>query len=200
MKLSWPNLLLIVVACFLVGAGVSWYGFSRHNQSPVPVAQDLFSDRFFDRFYDDDFFSRSRDPFQEMDRFRDRMQQELDQFKGITRGQFDNNFEQWFGDHFGNSPASKIRMTEDAEYVYYTLDIGDAYSEKVTVNVEGNLVEITAELKSRSEQSDTDRVISSSRMETIQQKFPVPAGTDTASINVEQPQGSVVVRFTKLQH
>ncbi len=198
MKLSWMFLLFIMVLCLLVGAGATWYGLTRQSDQPAVTTEDLFSDHFFDRFYDDDYFSRSRDPFQEMDRFRNRMQKELDRFSGITSGRFDNNFDQWFSDHFGNSPASKIRMTEDAEHVYYTLDIGDADSEKVTVNVEGNVVEITAELKSRVDQTEAGRRISSSRMETIQQRFPVPPGADPATIKVEQPEGSVVVQFDKL--
>jgi HSP20 family molecular chaperone IbpA len=199
MKLSWEQLLMIFLVCFAAGAGVAWYYSSYQVPTEKHHPADLFGDKFFDSFYNDDFFNRSRDPFQEMDRVRAQLQQEIDRISAISGGQLTDNFDQWFSSNFGNSPAGKIRMSEDKEFIYYSLDIDGVDSEEVIVEVKDSMVEITAKLQSRTEKAEGNSLFSSTRVKQIHQFFPVPAGTDPTSIKVLQETGKVVIRFTKLK-
>lgn len=199
-----------MVACvlsFAMGIGLTWF-FTHDARDEVPTRPDLltidpgFGDRFMDDFFDDRFFARSRDPFKEMDRMQQRMEEEFDALRERTQpnakpGWFGERFEHWFSDRFGSREAGAITMREDDQYIYYDVALGEQIAGDVSVKVEGNTLTIAAQTESRDAGSGDGTHFESHAMASFQQRFPLPANADPQSVNVEQGDGVVTVRIGK---
>lgn len=174
---------LVAIIAFCLGAGVVWYYRDQPEAGPVSIT---WNDQFFDDMFDDRFFSRSRDPFQEMERFRDQIEKHFDR----EDSRFDSMFDDWFSGEFGDYPATAIEMNEDDENVFYELDIGTNSVANIDVQVEDGMIEINA-----STQSSSDPGTKS--WSEFKQRFPLPAGIDPASVEVEQEDEKIVISLRK---
>ena len=198
MNITWLKLCTIVILSCVIGAGVVWFAMTNNTAEESYADQNLFNNQFFDRFYDDNFFGQSRNPFQEIERMRKEMQKEFEAMSGNQNPWFGNKFDHWFKGQFGDSPANSIKMSEDDDYIYYKLDISGFSTENITVNVADSMVEIIADLHSKSERKNGNSGYSSTQHQQIHQKFPVPPGSDPNSLKVETQDETVVIRFNKI--
>jgi HSP20 family molecular chaperone IbpA len=90
----------------------------------------------FDRFFNDDFFSKNKAPFSEMEQLRKRMN---DMMEKEMQGTFDHSWNTWFDDHF-LSDNSGVKMQ--------TTDKGNAYIIKLKIpNLKDNHLNIKIDEK-----------------------------------------------------
>jgi HSP20 family molecular chaperone IbpA len=201
------KILTIAAAAFVIGAAGSWLTQSWLFDEPSDSMQEILSidqrmpmidKNFFDNFFDDEFFMRSRDPFQEMERMRKRMDEQFgDLLNGHDAGSggiFERSFDDWFSLQFGDRTAGSIQQEEDDDYVYYHLDLGESKVNEANLTVEGNYVDIFARVEEKTE----DAYSSSVSVSETRQRFPVPAGVDPASALVTHENNKITIRFTKL--
>ena len=202
MNISRSILLIACLTCFLVGAGVTWIVQSGSRQEVTVPELDTrypqFDDEFMDDFFSRPFFDHSRDPFSEMERMRNRIDEELRDLQRPQQGSlFGNRFDRWFGDRFGNRSAGNITMREDDDYIYYELNLGDEVDGETDVTVEDGVITISGRTEARTESSRGGTSVESRSAATFLQKFPLPPGTDPASVHVEDADGTVTIRIGK---
>ncbi len=95
----------------------------------APLVSSKQMDPFFDRFFNDDFFGRSRDPFEDLRQMREGMMKQFDHDQGV--GLFDS----WYKKKFGGGSAGDIKQREDSHFVYYDISIDGLKGDKVDVKV-----------------------------------------------------------------
>ncbi len=155
-------------------------------RSPIASAKQM--EPLFDQFFNDDFFGRSRDPFEEMRRMRAGMLKQFDSNEG--GGIFDS----WFRKKFGGGNAADIKQREDAHFVYYDISVEGLKPEKVTVKVENGQVAISGQVERKSEQEGSNSYFSSS----FHRSFPAPLNVDANKAQIEQQKDRLVVKFPKI--
>ena len=207
MKTSRSVWLIACVLSFALGIGLTWFLTrpSADEVASVPALEAFdpgFGDRFMDEFFDDRFFARSRDPFKEMDRMQKRMEEEFNAIRGQAepeprQGWFGDHFDRWFSDRFGSRDAGSITMREDDQYIYYDIALGAKLAGDVSVKVEGGSVTVSAETESKRAERDAGTQIESRAMQSLQQRFPLPANADPQSVQIEQGDGVVTLRIRK---
>lgn len=165
---------------FVLGGAAMWI-YQRETQ---PEFSEIQTGGLLDDMFDGDFFARSRDPFQEMNRMR----RHLDSM--FRDDMFSNRFDTWFGDKFGGFDAQSIRVKEDDKAISYFIDVKDKDVVDLQVDVADGYVTIAATLREERQ----NRVSESS----ITQRFPVPANADPNSVTVDKESDAVVIRFEKL--
>jgi HSP20 family molecular chaperone IbpA len=129
------------------------------------------------------------DPFQEMERMRQRMEAFFDHDDFFGGAGFAGNM----GSLFQGMPvgmSTDIQAGEDKNSVFYKLEVGDQDVSNVDVNVQNGYVSISAELSSKSNNGYAQSSVSES--------FPVPAGVDPNSAKVKKEGDAVVIRFDKV--
>lgn len=171
---------LFVALAFLAG-GVSMWAY--HENTASSARHPMVSNEMLDDMFDDRFFARSRDPFQEMERMRERMD------RLFRDDRFSVPFDRWFDTRFGNAGAGSISMEEDDDRVVYRIDIGDRDLVDLKVDVEAGYMSVEGKLEYRN-----DNGLSVSQ---FHQRFPLPANVDAGSAQVEQEDGSVVISLHK---
>lgn len=189
-KNSW----FIGIVCFLLGAG-SMFGAQRFFLKERRSNVDFFAshsprsmDPLFDQFFNDDFFGRSRDPFEDMRRMREKMMRQFEPKEGS--GLFDS----WFQKKFGGGDAGNIKQREDDHFVYYDISIEGLKHEEVNVKVENGQLSISGQVEKKTQEGDSGTFLSSS----FHRSFPVPPSVDTNKVQMEQKDGKIIVKFPKV--
>lgn len=173
---------LIAVVAFALGVGGTlWY-----RDMTRPALHSGLNDSVFDQMFNNDFFNRSRDPFQEMER----MQKQMNKLFGSDSSRFDSFFNNWFKNEYGDFPAGSITMDEDDGHIYYKMDIGDSKLANVNVQVENGTIMIKATTQSSGSPGAQSYA-------EINQQFPLPPGVDPKSVKVSQNDGVVTIRLDK---
>lgn len=193
MKSSNSKKYLIYILCFVLGASVMFVA-QRYIFKPTYPLQTSFAsikpmDPFFDRFFNDDFFGRSRDPFEEMRRMREGMIKQFEQDEG--GGLFDS----WYKKKFGGGNAGDITRREDDHFVYYDIAVDGLRQEKVNVKVENGQLTISGQVEKKSEEGNSGSYFKSS----FQRSFPVPSNVDSGKFQLEQGKEKLVVKFPKIR-
>jgi HSP20 family molecular chaperone IbpA len=195
MKTFFQNKIVIGVLCFALGLG-AMYGAHVFWLKPKPVLSDSISvgprnmDSLFDQFYNDDFFGRSRDPFEEMRRMRERM---LKQFDHPDQG--GGLFDSWYRKKLGGGEVGDTTKREDDHFVYYDIAIKGLDQNKVSVKVENGRVQISGQIEKRSQDENAGSFFSSS----FHRSFPAPSDVDPNKVQMEQEQDKLVVKFSKVE-
>ncbi|MEX2488761.1 MAG: Hsp20 family protein [Pseudomonadales bacterium] len=172
---------LVAIIAFFLGGGVVWYFAEQPEPDPVFWEREIFDDMF-----DDDFFRRSRDPFQEMERLQDEISKRFDR----NRSRFESMFDDWFSRQFGDFPPNSIALKEDDEHFYYELEIGENDVANIDVEIENKMIEINATTQSSSNSGERSYA-------EINQRFPLPPGVDPASIEVTHENQKIVISLRK---
>jgi len=167
-----------LVVAFVMGGGAMWV-FDRSGPR-----HGVMDDSVFDQVFDDHFFARSRSPFEDMARMRERMARALGRDSGGV-------FDRWFESEFGAFPVAGIKTREDNEHVYYVLDVDGQSVGSVDVTTSDGHVTISAELQGR-DQDVTSKT-------SLKQRFPVPVGVEPGSVKVNQEDHELVIAFTKVR-
>ncbi len=185
----------IGVLCFALG-GASMFGVQKLLLKERHSNLDLFASRaprsmdpLFDQFFNDDFFDRSRDPFEEMRQMRERMMRQFEPEEG------GEPFDSWFQKKFGGGKAGDIRKREDEHFVYYDILIEGLKPEKVNINVENGQLSVSGQIENKSEENHSGSYFSS----TFHRSFPVPTNVDSNRVQMEQIQGKIIVKFPKIE-
>ena len=166
-----------IVLAFLLGAAAMWGYLAQRSV--------IAGDAFLSDMFDDQFFQRSRSPFEEMDRIHERMNRAFGSHSSFP------DFDRWVDNHYGDFPLADIRSEENRDYLFYVLDIGGKDVVNIQVKTAEGYVSITADLKASSQ------YMSSSTK--IDQRFPIPANVDPESVHIEQSDDEIRVRFTKIR-
>lgn len=200
------TLIAIAVACLAGVLGTLLMHSLISDERPAQLSSVLATDatdsmidkEFYDKFFDDDFFKRSRDPFQEMERMNKRLRErfyQIPEMKAPFSGSlFDRSFDEWFSSQFGDGTAGSVRQEEDEDYIYYHLELGDSTVNEANLTVEDDYVEIYARIEQKSDNSNS----LSSSVSEARQRFPVPAGVDPASATVTNEENRITIRFSKI--
>ena len=155
----------------------------------APLVSSKQMDPFFDRFFNDDFFGRSRDPFEDLRQMREGMMKQFDHDQGV--GLFDS----WYKKKFGGGSAGDIKQREDSHFVYYDISIDGLKGDKVDVKVENGQVNILGQVEKKSEEEGTNSYFSS----TFHRSFPAPPDVDANKVQIDQEKTKVVVMFPKVR-
>ncbi|MBD3647031.1 MAG: Hsp20/alpha crystallin family protein [Pseudomonadales bacterium] len=173
----------LVIAIIAMVLGIGGTLFVQKQSEPEPVA---LNDEFFDTMFDDRFFTRSRDPFQEMERLRNQITEHFDR----NGARFESEFDDWFKDEFGDYPAASIEMNEDEGHIYYEMDVGSADFTDVQVEAENGMLEIHATTRTSPDSNTTS-------MSEITQRFPLPEDVDPASVDVTRHDGVIKISLAR---
>lgn len=178
MKQYWFGSLVIALA-FVLGAGAMWaYQESRQPE----VLSQAGTQEFLDNMFNDDFFSRSRDPFREIERMRKHMD-EVFRDDGFSIG-----FDRWF-DRKSAFDVDTIEQQEDENTISYRLNVEDQDVVDMKANVEDGYVSIEAKLKRQ-----TNTTVAESQ---FARRFPLPVDADPDSLVIDRDKEDVIIRFDK---
>ena len=177
--------IFIALVSFLVGAVAFWAYQRAADKNRVSQDQSRLTseDEFLNDFFNKDFFDRSRDPYEEMRRMRERM---LDQFGDRDGGAFDD----WYKGRFGGGDVGEVTQREDKDFLYLEINLNGQTPKNFNVNVENGQVVISGE----TEDKKPDGSLISSRFE---RSFPVPSGVDAEKFKLEQESGKIIIKFPK---
>lgn len=128
--------------------------------------------------FNDDFFSRSRDPFREIERMRKHMDEAFR----------DDGFSIGF-DRKSAFDVDNIVRQEDEDAISYRLNVKDQDVVDLKANVENGYVSIEAKLKRQ-----TNTTVAESQ---FARRFPLPLDADPDSLAIDRDQDAVVIRFDK---
>lgn len=193
MEKLFANKFALAVLCFVLG-GFSVWGVNRyieHKKEPdrvfvFPLKQG--ADRFFNDFFNNEFFDRSRDPFEEMRRMQEQM---LKQFG--EQDEFRGSFRNWFQKRFGGGDVGDIKQREDDKFVYYDIELRDETPKELKVEVNDGQVEISGQIETKQDEQGSKNYIS----RTFHRSFPVPANVDSESFKLTQEAKKIIIKFSK---
>lgn len=191
MKHFFTNKLFIATVSFIVG-GVSVFGLTRHfmqnkidqQKSETPLG----TEQFFDDFFNNDFFGRSRDPFEEMRRMQKEMFKKLNDDRS-----FPGTFDRWYQRKFGGGDSGEIRQREDDEYLYYDLDLKDQVPKELNVKVQDGQILIDGKIEAKEQKEGINQFYSSS----FHRSFPVPSGVEGEKFKMEQEGNKIIIKLPK---
>jgi HSP20 family molecular chaperone IbpA len=195
MKNILSNRAVIFVLSFIFG-GLFFLGInhfykqkvsSQRMSLPFAINQGK-SDDFFNKFFNNDFFDRSRDPFEEMRRMQKQMLQGLNSPDELQGG-----FDSWFQNRFGGGNVNEIKQREDDKYVYYDIDLNNQSPKELQVEVKDGQVNISGKFETKSQNGNENSVMSSS----FHRSFPVPPNVEADKFLTEQENNKIVLKFPK---
>ena len=181
----------IALICFALGA-ISMYTSQRllfHNKtdSRVPLHADLDMEPLFDRFFNEDFFDKSRNPFQELRRMREGMVHQFNKEEGS--GIFDS----WYKKKFGGGNAGEVVQREDKHSVFYDISVDGLKDDNLSIKVANGQITIAGQVENKTEDKGGRAYYSSS----FHRSFPVPSNVDPDSLKVEKQKEKMILRFDK---
>jgi len=204
------GIFLILVCCV---QGWIIYGNWNHHSPDSDIFQN--EDRFstfldkqfqndknqkwslFDRYFNDDFFSNRSDPFDEMAR----MQQQLDELMSEHSGKmFNDTWDGWFDDRFfGGSSEINIDTTEKKDAYLITINIPNLKENKINIHIEKDIISINGDFSQTIEKRDNDgNIINKHEMfKSISRTLPVPDGVDTDKAVIDQNGDNIIIRLPK---
>jgi HSP20 family molecular chaperone IbpA len=187
-----PTNWIVGLVCLIAG-GAFMYLFQNYSLKPTYVLKEQIAsnkpmDPLFDRFFNDDFFGRSRDPFEEMRRMREGMLKQFNQEEG--GGLFDS----WYRKKFGGGNAGDVSQREDDHYLYYDISVEGLKPEKVKVKVENGQLSISGQVEKKSEEAGSGSYFVSS----FHRSFPVPPDVESSKVQIDQEKDKLVVKFPKV--
>lgn len=151
----------------------------------------------FDRYFNDDFFSNRSDPFDEMAR----MQQQLDELMSEHSGKmFNDTWDGWFDDRFfGGSSEINIDTTEKKDAYLITINIPNLKENKINIHIEKDAISINGDFSQTIEKRDNDgNIINKHEMfKSISRTLPVPDGVDTDKAVIDQNGDNIIIRLPK---
>ena len=189
------NLVVSMIAIFLLG-GLSAWGVGKiwehyQHEKTLSASLTLNSEELnLDDLFNRDFFKRSRDPFQEMDRIHREMMRSFEKF-----GLEEEHFGDWFRNNFGGGAPADFQVKEDNDFVYYEIRTGDALPKKLEVDVKDGQVTIRGEIEKKDEKSDSASHYSS----TFMRSFPAPENVEAEKFHIEQDPQRIVIKFPKVK-
>jgi HSP20 family molecular chaperone IbpA len=132
----------------------------------------------------------SLDPFEEMER----MQQEIDEHFESFAGDKLNSLDNWFGNRrrFGN--IQEVSKKEDDQFVYFDIKVeGLSKTSQVTARIENQQIVVNGTV----EKKEDDESRQSRFTSTFQHSFPVPENVDTTRMEMNLQSGKVELKFPK---
>jgi HSP20 family molecular chaperone IbpA len=164
--------------------------FKKLHQQQTEMQKDL------DHFFNDDFFKQS-DPFESMRRFREEMQkkmQGLDHFRAPTQP-FDN----WFADRFGGGTVDDIRQWEDAQFIYYEIELKDLDQSQIQTKVERGHITIEGTTKRQLHSSSGSHAESHGVFQShFSRTLPLPAEVDADKMESSYQDNKLTLKFPKI--
>jgi len=195
LKTFFTSKAFLAISCFIIGGASVWAveryrGEKRKEEArPFVMAPGENPESFFDEFFNEDFFGRSRDPFEEMRRMQKRM---LKQFEAPH--QAEGTFNRWYQKRFGGD-VGELQQREDADFIYYELDLQGQKPQEVKVEVNEGQVLIFGTLEAKREEQGTSSFYTSS----FQRSFPIPPGVDAEKFTMEQEDKKIIIKFPKIK-
>lgn len=195
MKNFFSNRIVLAVLFFVIGGAtdltlnkyMNKKNATAHEKSDMSEIEK--SHNFFDNFYNEDFFGKSKDPFEEMRRMQGQM---LKQLPGENN--FQDSFDSWYQNKFGGEMA-ELKQSEDEHFIYYDLDLKDQVPKNVKVEVKNHQINISAETETHTE----DKNSSSSYSSSFRRSLPTPSGVDADKYEIEQQDKKIRIKFPKLK-
>ncbi|MBL7715694.1 MAG: Hsp20/alpha crystallin family protein [Bdellovibrionales bacterium] len=179
--------ILIGFLCFLVGIGAV---LAAQKLLVPPKKELVFASGMkpmLDQFYDDEFFSRSRDPFEQMRKMRNRM---IKEFDGSNPGGL---FDSWYQGRFGGGDVAEIKKREDKGFVYYDIAIPGLDPKNLKVRVQNGQINVSGKIEKKTEEEGNSSFVSSS----FHRSFPAPPEVDSNRVEIEQADGQVTLKFPR---
>jgi HSP20 family molecular chaperone IbpA len=191
--------IFVGLVCFILGVGAVFLGQhlrtgSARDSVSADESQHFKNEAFpnmnsiFDQFYNDDFFSRSHDPFEQMRQMRKRMMKDFDPSNSGS-GIFDS----WYRDRFGGGDAGDIKKREDKNFIYYDIAIKGVDKRNFNFKIADGQISISGQVENKSEENGNGTYFSSS----FHRSFPVPPDVDAKKVQVEQDKDLVTLKFPK---
>jgi HSP20 family molecular chaperone IbpA len=155
----------------------------------------------FNNFFNDDFFKQSN-PFEEMKRMRQQMEERISQ---MERGQplLTDPFDSWFSDKFGGGSVYDITKREDDQFVYYDIKVSEVESTSINTKIENGYITITGtqeEQKLSVDENEDDGLTSRSYLKsTFERTLPLPENVDPNRMELKSEENKIVVKFPKLK-
>jgi len=151
----------------------------------------------YDRFFNDDFFSKQRNPFHEMER----MQKQLEEMMGMSSEQnFSNFWQDWFDDRFGSSSTDIDINTNEKKNLYeITITIPNLKDNNLKINIDENNISVEGDFSQTVEKKDKNgNIISSHELrQSLSRKFPVPSDAETSTAKVENQKDQIIIKLPK---
>lgn len=179
---------------------------ATQSTSALPQEQDqlirqLFEqqrdmEKGFDSFFNDDFFT-SKDPFETMRQFREKMDQQFQELddKAGTPSPFDS----WFSRRFGGGSIDDIKQRSDDKYLYYEITVDDIEATTLNTRVENGMITIEGETRKQLQDSEQGQNKSSQSFMSSRftRSFPLPAQVDADKIITEHKGNTIVLKFPR---
>lgn len=204
-------IVVLSLAC-VVQAAVIWMYAAKSDQGDGPFDDiDKFStflDRklkndqnesrdLFDRFFDDRFFSGKKDPFQDLEQFRQRLQNRMDE---NIRDRFDDSWNEWIGDRFSDDgDGVKVHMDESKDAYVYTVDIPNLKDNELNINIDPDGIHIEGDFSQRVEKKDPQgHVIAKQEMHrTLSKNLALPKDADQTQAKIENKKDKIVIKIPR---
>ena len=151
----------------------------------------------FDRFFDDRFFSGKKDPFEEMEQLRQRLQNRMDE---NIRKRFDDSWKEWFNDRFPKDGDDvTIHMDESKDAYVYTLDIPNLKDNELNINIDQDGINIEGDFSQSVEQKDSHgNIVAKSEMRrTLSKNIALPEDADQTKAEIENKKDKIVIKIPR---
>lgn len=201
---------IVVLAVICIGQAFAIYHLLKAEKEPLADMDDFSTHVFesfkqnqkkqwddFDRFFDDRFFKREHDPFQAMERFKERAKRMMED---SFRGQFDQSWNSWFDSRFGNDSAQiGINQEEEGDHYVITLTVKELDDHDLKIDIDADGISISGSYSKTVEKKDeSGRVVSrQERRESLSRKFAIPEDADYKKADIQKEKDRVVIKLPK---
>lgn len=150
-----------------------------------------------DDMFDDDFFSKSDNPFEDMRKMREQI------MKKILRGQDGldedvDGFDNWFTKRFGGGTLNDIQQKDDGKFITVEIKVGNVEGSKLNVQVREGYIHIEGGTESGSGSGSTGSGgFTTHSRSTFKRMIPVPHGVDPEKMVLEKKKDALVLKFPK---
>jgi len=204
-------LVLLVVVCAVQGFYIYQHG--KGNSKPsTELDFDSFSSQLrnqmqnnrkdnwelFDRFFDDDFFSSQKDPFHEMERLHNRMNEIMEK---EMKGALDHSWDSWFGDRFlGKSSDMEMQTTEKGNDYIIKLKIPNLKNNRFNIKIDKDGLSVDGDYTQTAEKKDNQgNMVSKEEVHrSLSRKFFLPPDADYEHAKVDNKPDEIVITLPKL--
>jgi HSP20 family protein len=156
-------------------------------------------DRFLKRFHQDQFvrsykffddYDYYRDPFVEIDKIYDHINQRIQR----QNTYFDNIYKENFKNKFDNKIS--INRKEDKKYLYFYLTFNNISQDDVNIKVKDNILNISSQKEEKSDINDKNIRKKTYSSSNFDYSFALPKNIDKKAI-IDRNKNKIIIKFSK---
>lgn len=153
----------------------------------------------FDSIFDDKFFSRDYNPFEEIDRFKNRIISILSNNRDLDI--FNDSFSKWFSERIISTnnivDGFEIKTHENDKKYIVEIESKSDKNSNLSIDIKPEYIKISYEKKEINEKENNKTKISSSSYISSVKYFSLPSYIKGKEYNIEREGNKIIISFEK---